>query len=266
MGLFDALFEKKECNICGGEIGLLGNRKLEDGNLCKECEAKLSPWFDERRESTVAEIAEQLAYREENKKAVAAFNTTFTFGEYVKLLLDEDAGVFVVTSQRDLEKANPDVLKFTDVTGCDYDINERTDEITATNSEGKPVSYKPPRYRHMYDFYITIHVNNPYFDEISFRLNGASVEISDQMKDRDPSQRKAGYLEVADPEKNADYCAYREKAEEIKAVLLKARQDARDEAAAAAAPKAAVVCQYCGATTTPDASGCCEFCGGAVAD
>ena len=39
MGLFDKLFSKKECSICGGEIGLLGNRKLEDGNLCKNCAA-----------------------------------------------------------------------------------------------------------------------------------------------------------------------------------------------------------------------------------
>ncbi|MFR7403335.1 MAG: DUF4428 domain-containing protein [Coriobacteriaceae bacterium] len=62
MGLFGKLFEKKECAICGGEIGLLGNRKLEDGNMCKACAAKLSPWFDERRHSTVAQIEEQLEY------------------------------------------------------------------------------------------------------------------------------------------------------------------------------------------------------------
>ena len=61
MGLFGKLFEKKECSVCGGEIGLLGNRKLEDGNLCKNCAAKLSPWFSDRRQSTVAEIQEQLA-------------------------------------------------------------------------------------------------------------------------------------------------------------------------------------------------------------
>ena len=60
MGLFGKLFEKKECSVCGGEIGLLGNRKLEDGNLCKGCAAKLSPWFSDRRQSTVAEIQEQL--------------------------------------------------------------------------------------------------------------------------------------------------------------------------------------------------------------
>ena len=55
MGLFDA-FKKKECSVCGGEIGLLGNRKLEDGNLCKNCAAKLSPFFSDRRGSTVEEI------------------------------------------------------------------------------------------------------------------------------------------------------------------------------------------------------------------
>ena len=44
MGLFD----KKYCDICGEKIGLLGNRKLEDGNLCKDCARKLSPFFSER--------------------------------------------------------------------------------------------------------------------------------------------------------------------------------------------------------------------------
>ena len=72
MGLFD----KKYCDVCGEKIGLLGNRKLEDGNLCKECAKKLSPFFSERRNSTVAEIKEQLAYREANLDKVAAFTPT----------------------------------------------------------------------------------------------------------------------------------------------------------------------------------------------
>lgn len=40
MGFFD----KKYCDVCGEKIGFLGNRKLEDGNLCKECASKLSPF------------------------------------------------------------------------------------------------------------------------------------------------------------------------------------------------------------------------------
>ena len=57
MGLFD----KKICDICGEKIGLLGNRKLDDGNLCKDCAKKLSPWFEERRHSTVEDIKRQLS-------------------------------------------------------------------------------------------------------------------------------------------------------------------------------------------------------------
>ena len=64
MGLFD----KKNCDICGEKIGLLGNRKLDDGNLCKNCASKLSPWFEERRHSTVEDIKRQLEYREKNKE------------------------------------------------------------------------------------------------------------------------------------------------------------------------------------------------------
>ena len=48
MGFFD----KKYCDVCGEKIGLLGNRKLENGNLCKDCAAKLSPFFSERKSST----------------------------------------------------------------------------------------------------------------------------------------------------------------------------------------------------------------------
>ena len=88
MGLFGNLFEKKICSVCGGEIGLLGNRKLEDGNLCKNCAKKLSPWFSDRRHSTVDEIKEQLAYREANLEQVKAFHTNRTLGADTKILLD----------------------------------------------------------------------------------------------------------------------------------------------------------------------------------
>lgn len=146
MGLFGKLFEKKECAICGGEIGLLGNRKLEDGNMCKACAAKLSPWFDERRHSTVAQIEEQLEYREANKENVAAFRTTLSLGETAKVLVDEDAGRFMVTSARNYSEANPDVLELSDITGCTYDIDEGIDEVTRFDENNEAVSYDPPRF------------------------------------------------------------------------------------------------------------------------
>ena len=158
MGLFD----KKFCSICGEKIGLLGNRKLEDGNLCKDCAAKLSPWFTERKQSTVEEIKEQLAYREANKEAVSAFQTTRTLGRNIKVLLDEDAGKFMVTSARNIAEANPDVLSFSDVTGCDLNVEESKTEIRYRDANNDVQSFNPKRYAYSYDFYMTIHVNHPF--------------------------------------------------------------------------------------------------------
>ena len=43
MGFFNNLFEKKVCDICGGEIGLLGNRKLDDGTSAKPVHPNFHP-------------------------------------------------------------------------------------------------------------------------------------------------------------------------------------------------------------------------------
>ena len=177
MGLFD----KKYCDICGNKIGLLGNRKLEDGNLCKDCAAKLSPWFNERRHSTVSDIAGQLQYREQNKEAVAAFRTTIELGkDSYRLLVDESARKFMVTNARNLSEANPDVLDFSQAAGCSIDIDESSSELKTKDAEGKSVSYNPPRYEYSYNFYITIRVNHQYFDEMRFRLNNFSVDTGER--------------------------------------------------------------------------------------
>ena len=242
MGLFGKLFEKKNCDICGGEIGLLGNRKLEDGNLCKECAKKLSPFFSDRKSSTVAEIKEQLDYREANQAEVAAFQPTRTLGGNTKVLLDEDKGCFVVTSDRNWRDTNPDVIKFSQVTGCDYSVKETKTELKREDKDGNKVSYNPPRYDIDYDFYVTIYVNSPWFSEIGFKLNTFRIE-------------RYGDAQYRETERQAT---------ELKEALTKVRQEIRETVAAASVPKAAMTCPWCGATTTPDASGCCEYCGGSL--
>lgn len=239
MGLFD----KKYCDICGEKIGLLGNRKLEDGNLCKTCARKLSPFFSERRHSTVDQIKEQLAYREANKEKVAAFHPTRTFNCREYLILDEDKRQLIVTNYRNWKDENPDVIDFADVTGCDLDVNESRRELYQKNAEGKQVSYEPKRYEYSYDFNMTIAVNNPYFSEIPIRVNDSEIKY------------RAG----------VEYHRAEMEAMEIRDVLLGIRADHRQAVEEAAAPKKKVVCPYCGATTTPDEKGCCEYCGAPVA-
>ena len=54
------LFSKKNCCICDAKIGLLGGLKLKDGYLCKDCKKKLSPFFDDGKESTIEDIKKML--------------------------------------------------------------------------------------------------------------------------------------------------------------------------------------------------------------
>ncbi len=272
MGLFG---KKKICSICGGEIKLLGNRKLEDGNMCKSCAQKLSPWFSDRRKSTVDDIKAQLEYREDNLRKVEQFTATSVIGSRYKVMLDEDNGRFMVARTRDYKSENPDVIDFKDVTGVQIDIDEDRDEITREDSQGNSVSYNPPRYDYSYDFNVIIRVNNPYFDEIRFRLNDYSVRLDYSSYANSTNTMNiniggfsigtgsgSGYGNKPDPHQSVDYCEYEKMCNDIKQALTSGRKQAREQVAQANAPRIPVVCQCCGATTLPDQNGCCEFCGG----
>lgn len=219
MGLFD----KKYCDICGEKIGLLGNRKLEDGNLCKNCAKKLSPWFSERRHSTVDSIKQQLAYREENKAKVAQLHITRSFGEGRRVLLDDTNRWFTVTRERDLAAENPDILSFDDLTGCRLDIDESHREVMRRNEKGESVSYNPPRYEYSYDFDIILTVNNPYFDEMKFRLNNGSVNVvTEAMSNFGRSGIGSffgGMAQGFDPSYNPEYRKYRQMADDLVAAM-----------------------------------------------
>ena len=278
MGLFD----KKYCDICGEKIGLLGNRKLEDGNLCKDCAKKLSPWFSDRRRSTVEDIKGQLAYREENREKAAQFRTTRSFGEEWKVLLDEDHRWFTVTRARDLAEANPDILDFDAITGCRMDIDESRTELTHEDADGKDVSYVPPRYEYSYDFFLIITVRHPYFDEMRFSLNSSSVyyepqklpqraPMSHALMDRPSGRPKMINASRVDPEDCAEYRKYRQMGDEICQALEQARSGGKQPAGAAPEEntimrEAAQDIPAAGPWTCPACGGAntgrfCEYCG-----
>ncbi len=171
MGLFD----KKYCDVCGEKIGMLGNRKLADGNLCKNCASKLSPFFSERRSSTVAEIKQQLEYRELNAKLLETFNPTRVLGEGTKVYIDDNKGMFAV-SHRDYRKDNADLIEFSSVTNVRTELEEERDEIYTTDADGNEVSYNPPRYEYKYELSVVINVANPYFSEIKFDVTPYSMD------------------------------------------------------------------------------------------
>lgn len=268
MGLFGKIFEKKICDICGGEIGLLGNRKLEDGNMCKTCAAKLSPWFSERRQSTVEQIKDQLEQREGNKASVAAFQTTRSIGERMKVLIDENTQQFMVTSARNIIEANPDVIPLSLVTGCTLNIDEDRRELKREDRDGNMVSYNPPRYVYSYDFEMCISVRMPYFDEIKFDLNDTRVEIENISSTRMGMGRFTPTGINFNPEHDPEYRRYKQMGEEIRVAILSGREKARSPEAPTEAPAAAPTapaapagpwnCPACGGQNSGKF---CEFCG-----
>lgn len=263
MGFFKKLFEKKECDICGGEIGLLGNRKLEDGNCCKECARKLSPWFDERRHSTVDQIKEQIAYREKNAEDLKGFLAAQVIGEDYKMYVEEKNGIptrFFVTNYDSYMDENPDIISFGDVLACTVDVQTYRKEMKKEDSNGNSVSYNPPRYETDYDFYIDMQIgNNPYFDDIRFRVNEDTVTLED---------RGISYRNLNE---QRDYQRYMDMCQQIEDVVKRSRMTPQEEpvaepepeveapVAAPATPTGPKFCPNCGAPC--DGGKFCQSCG-----
>ena len=213
MGLFDR-FKKQDCEICGKEVGMFGYKKLEDGEICKDCIKLLSPWFDDRRHSTVEQIKAQIRYREENRAALVGFRPSMAFGERYTLRAELNNGVptrFVVERTDNYREENADIISFRDVISFNIDVQESKRELMARNSKGEEISYNPPRYEYSYDFYAEIRVNHPYFDEISFQLNRESVALETVERRTGFGATRSGF----DPTLYPEYRQYRGECDEL---------------------------------------------------
>lgn len=273
MGLFD-VFKKKDCEICGKEVGLLGYKKLEDGEICKDCVKKLSPWFDDRRHSTVEQIKEQLAYRAANEEKLASFRVAQVIGDYYKMYVEEVNGIptrFFITDCDDYMAENPDIIEFKDLLSCAIDVDTHETELKKDDGNGNQVSYNPPRFETDYNFYINMQIgNNPYFDDIRFKLNGSTVTL----ETRGGSSVSflglnfnSGNVDTSAPGEQARYQKYTQMCQQIEDVVQRSRQTAPVATPAAApaaepapqAPAGPKFCPNCGAPA--EGGKFCQSCG-----
>ena len=214
MGLFD-VFKKKDCEICGKEVGLLGYKKLEDGEICKDCVKLLSPWFDDRRHSTVEQIKAQLQAREYNKLAMETWQPSIALGDYYTMYVKTKGDVpisFVVSNSDKYRENNADILSFLWITACTPDIRESRTELKQTNSQGEKVSYDPPRYEYRYDFYIKLDIKGcDYIDDMRFRINSSTVTLETVM----PKATLFSAAQSFDPMLYPEYRKYKAMLDEI---------------------------------------------------
>lgn len=214
MGLFD-VFKKKDCEICGKEVGLLGYKKLEDGEICKDCVKLLSPWFDDRRHSTVEQIKAQLQAREYNKLAMETWQPSIALGDYYTMYVKTKGDVpisFVVSNSDKYRENNADILSFLWITACTPDIRESREELKYTNSQGERVSCDPPRYEYRYDFYIKLDIKDcDYIDDMRFRINSSTVKLETVM----PKATLFSAAQSFDPMLYPEYRKYKAMLDEI---------------------------------------------------
>ena len=160
------IFSKKDCSICGDKSGLLSNKKLADGNLCKECRAQLSPFYNVTKEDTVAGIAAQLQYREQNLAELDRFRPTIAAGGAGKVFIDPQLGKFTLASEDELRNGNPDLFDLSALRSCSYYSRERIYKGDKETNESD---------RFEYDFYLKFSMEHPFLRSFSYRYNDRSV-------------------------------------------------------------------------------------------
>lgn len=242
MGLFD----RKNCDICGGKCGLLGGKKVQDGRLCSDCAKKQSPFLPGRKNFTVEEMKQHLIDREKNQEIINAFSPTRTIGHYLKLYIDDDRGLWFLTSSRRYQDVNPDVFQADQVLGARVDIdrseNEEVIQEAVPASGGNPGKPAVTRSVIEYDFRVQIDVAHPWVNQMTLKVNQSSIEGAS----------------------GPDYREADRDAKEMVEALLAMRDNVANMKQEMAKPKQRVTCPNCGATTMPDENNCCEFCMGAV--
>lgn len=202
-------FTKENCRICGGKTGLL-DKKCSDGKICRDCVRKLSVWFDDYKSSTGAELAAQIAEKDNQLLHISDYNFSRVYGEMGVILIDEDARVFTafadtsaglfgsprdVHSIDDVIDLRPDILGFDEITDIEIDINEMTREEKQTVN-GSQVSYDPPHILYMYSFTLRIQLNNKYVKRVYIPLNKGTVQIKSIGRRvwTDPGRKLAAHL------------------------------------------------------------------------
>lgn len=169
------LFKKNLCTICGNKVGFFTSHTLDDGIVCKECFGKLSPFFVDDDSTSVADIKDQLAYREKNRMIVREFETTKMYGQDEHLFVDQSHHTFMIgtgKTDQDVKSKNPDVIAFSSVKNMELKIEEEVHE--ELNGD---MSYFPRRFILKYDFYIAFEIDSPYFSEARFKINDKKIVI-----------------------------------------------------------------------------------------
>ena len=166
MGLFD----KKYCSICGQKIKMLQNTRLQDGNLCRECRGKLSPFYMvDFMAPTVGEVAGHLAYRERNRDELRNFHATECFGEDCRMFIDGVGRKFVLATEEELAAGSPDVFDISAVVRAEAAVSEQENEHRNSDSDSEEY------YTYSYSVMLELELAHPTLQLVGYQVHPKAI-------------------------------------------------------------------------------------------
>ena len=171
------LFSKKECSFCGQQSGVLSNHKLADGNICRECRLRLSPFYSLWKGDTVAKIGAQLEYRERNLAELDGFRPIIAVGGEGKIFIDMQMGKFAIAREEELREENPDLFSLAGLQSCTFYVREHY--VKGDENE---------RSKYMYQFFLRVQTDHPFIHSLSYDYSGITVSTPHRIKEEEIRQ------------------------------------------------------------------------------
>lgn len=252
---------QENCGICNQQISVFDKAKIADGFCCKDCRGKLSAFTRKGTEITLSQVKEQLSAREMNMRKLVIFQPTRTLGTYIKLLIDEENGQFLVARTAAYREENADVFSCEDVTNCTVTVEESKTEVLYEDATGKKISFMPPMYASAYNIYLDITVNIPYLDTIRVPINEKPIDNEQKLLfkyDRRQIPSMGGRTTNAEEVRaSAQYQMAWQTAQQMQQALEQLRTRTGE------VMQRMSLCPWCGARSSVT-TGVCEHCGGVL--
>lgn len=142
MGLFDNLFGKKPCVLCGAEVGAMHRDKIKNKEyVCNECAKKCSQYvrLSEMDKDTVQE---HIAFMEKRERIYQQFLSNITaYPSTVKefgLKFSDDIGMLgIVDRKNHKSKVNHEVIRYDEIASYEY-----YKEMNKPSQEGGQETFK----------------------------------------------------------------------------------------------------------------------------
>lgn len=163
------------CEICGSALNALNSYKVGKEFICKKCMSHVSRYYNKKNSSYEA-MVKHIRQRIQDKKKIAMFSPTVSYGENEYFFINVDEAKFVISPEVDYKKDNSDIFNLEDIISCEKRTDVKKEEVKYKDSNNNIKSFVPQFMAYQFDFYIDIRLNLYGYETITVKLNKKRVD------------------------------------------------------------------------------------------